>query len=213
MAPGPDEGEKSFLRKGQLFFVVFSTSRFVHSVFLSSAGKEAAYGEKSRVLPRDLLITDEETTDGEASPRGILGVRVLGSSGSSSDNSSSSSCSCSITSSTQKVPRKKNLGLGWRNVINVLGIKTTSASSSASVPSNKPVKKALARIRSADESESDQINSRVEFVGKPSWRNFDYAELAAATDNFSPGTFFIRSFLSFLLPPFLKILIPDRYLH
>jgi hypothetical protein len=46
----------------------------------------------------------------------------------------------------------------------------------------KGLTKKLARIRSAEEG--IDIGS---IPTKPSWRNFDYAELAAATNDFSPG--------------------------
>jgi len=46
----------------------------------------------------------------------------------------------------------------------------------------------LARIRPANDD--DDLDVSIDFDGiptKPSWKNFNYAELVAATDDFNPG--------------------------
>ncbi|KAI4382074.1 hypothetical protein MLD38_008081 [Melastoma candidum] len=122
----------------------------------------------------------------EASPRGVLEIRPLAS---SSDNTC---CSCSIptppdTLVCHHARRRKDphLSSGWKKYVgDVLGKKPASASSSRDSGSGvllrvKDVNKVFARIQTADSDVDERI-------GKCSWRSFDYAELAAATGNFSP---------------------------
>ncbi|KAF8404721.1 hypothetical protein HHK36_009610 [Tetracentron sinense] len=120
-----------------------------------------------------------------SSPRGVLEIPVLGV---DSDNSSSSSSS----SATEKLIVQQALipeshGLHWRNVIEAIRKKSLRRFSTfpmltSSEISRRNLRRKLARIRSAE----DQTEYGESFVPKPSWRSFDFEELAAATDNFSP---------------------------
>lgn len=143
----------------------------------------------------------EEGTEGggqesdESSPRGVLEIQTSGSSSGSSDNSC---CSCSITTSAERLVRhnglrgKKQQSFGWKYVKDVLAKKPalTSRGSNCNRVYTKGANKALARTTSAENDRNridDDRNGIDEGVGKGSWRSFDYAELAAATDNFNPG--------------------------
>ncbi|KAL5753315.1 hypothetical protein ACOSP7_023493 [Xanthoceras sorbifolium] len=133
-----------------------------------------------------LEMEKREKTMDMASPRGVLEIPVLGT---DSDSSSSSSSSCS--SSTEKLTPKRNgnregnnYGLQWKSMID--SIKKKSARRFSVIPlltnydlSKKNIWKKLARIQSSEDEADIEIP-----LTRPSWKNFEYAELAAATDNF-----------------------------
>lgn len=122
--------------------------------------------------------------DDEPSPRGVLEIPILSV---DSDHSSSSSCSSSSEKSfMQRALARENNGLPWKNVIDSLKKRSTRRFSTIPLMasyelSKKNLRRKLARIRSAD----DGIDCGGIPIPKPSWRSFDYKELAAATDNFS----------------------------
>ncbi|KAF7809398.1 receptor-like cytosolic serine/threonine-protein kinase RBK1 [Senna tora] len=119
--------------------------------------------------------------DDEASPRGVLEVRV---SGTESDRSCGSS-SCSSNYSSAERPPLGNMPQ-WKGVMDAFRINSVRRLSaiplfaSSYMISKKSLRK-LARIRSAEEA--IDLSS---FPTKPSWKNFPYSDLAAATDDFSP---------------------------
>ncbi|XP_043711972.1 receptor-like cytosolic serine/threonine-protein kinase RBK1 [Telopea speciosissima] len=125
-----------------------------------------------------------EFNEDNSSPRGILEIPVLGV---DSDNSSSS---CS-TSSTDKLIVHQALvpesnGSQWRNLFDIIKRKSmrrfpTFPMLASSEVSKRSLSRRLARIRSAE----DRIEYEGPSVPKPSWRNFSYEELAAATNDFS----------------------------
>ncbi|KAG5059188.1 hypothetical protein AAZX31_01G021900 [Glycine max] len=130
----------------------------------------------------------EFTIDDESSPRAILETPV---SGTESDNSGSSESFSSVSPEkspavTGKEVPKEGYVQQLKSMIDVFKFK--SVRKLTAVPllsvghdiSRKGFTKKLARIRSAE----DSIDIGA-FPTKPSWRNFDYEELAAATGNFS----------------------------
>lgn len=116
-----------------------------------------------------------------SSPRCVLEIPI---SGVDSDSSSSSSNGSSISSADH--------GLQWKNLIRVLRKKSMRRLSTFPLASSeiyrRSLSRKLARIRSAEDGIGDYEERT---VWKPSWRSFDYEELAAATDNFSSGESFI----------------------
>ncbi|KAJ7943740.1 Receptor-like kinase [Quillaja saponaria] len=123
----------------------------------------------------------------EPSPRGVLEIAVLGT---DSDNSGSSSYSSSPpekSSFAQRLLARDNNGTHWKSVVDVFRKKSVRRFST--IPflamsyeiSRKNLRRKVARIRNGEGS--------IDFgdlpITKPSWRNFDYQELAAATNNFS----------------------------
>jgi hypothetical protein len=144
--------------------------------------------QEPHVAIKKLELSDDDDT----SPRGVLEIPVLGTP--DSDHSGSSSFSSSCVSPPQKPTvtpqlRESHGGSHWKSVIEALKKKSRrrfstipSLGSSYDV-SKKNLKWKLARIRCAEEG----IDYEGASMPKPSWRNFDYAELSAATDNFSPG--------------------------
>lgn len=136
----------------------------------------------------------EFSSDDEASPRAILDAPV---SGTESDNSGSSSFSSyspenSVESTVEgKLGWKESNMMQWKSMIDVFKFKSvrrlTAIPLLAAVNNDiakKGLTKKLARIRSAEET--IDIGA---IPTKPSWRNFDYDELAAATHDFSSGIF------------------------
>lgn len=128
-----------------------------------------------------------ENGEDQTSPRAVLEIPV---SGTDSDHSSSSSCSSSSTNRSipERSTIKQSHGLQWKNLIDTWKKKSVRRFSTipmltSSDTSRRGLRRKLARIRSAD----DRIDCGEELVIKPSWRSFDYEELAAATDNFSSG--------------------------
>lgn len=124
----------------------------------------------------------------DPSPRCVLEIPI---SGTDSDHSSSSSCS---SGSTEKlVPERTGIlresnGIQWKQILD--SFKKKSVRRFSVIPlistyetiARKNLRRKLARIQhSADVF----IDCEGIMAPKPSWRNFDYLELEAATDNFS----------------------------
>ncbi|ESW30354.1 hypothetical protein PHAVU_002G146300 [Phaseolus vulgaris] len=113
----------------------------------------------------------EFMSDGEGSPRAILETPV---------SETESETESSLDSG------KEGYTLPWKSMVDVFKFK--SVRKLTSIPllsvshdiSRKGLTKKLARIRSAEEG--IDIGA---IPAKPSWRNFDYEELATATNNFS----------------------------
>ncbi|PKI61440.1 hypothetical protein CRG98_018123 [Punica granatum] len=143
-------------------------------------------------------LRNEPEKDESYSPRGVLDVPILSS---DSDQSSSSSSSFSFSRLTEKIIDSPNGApirnpaaqpqRHWRSVIDLLKKKSSRKFSTIAFlgslegGSRKGTKKKLARNWSAE----DGIDcGALPVPKKPSWRNFDLAELSAATDNFSPVT-------------------------
>ncbi|KAK2989862.1 hypothetical protein RJ640_000818, partial [Escallonia rubra] len=136
----------------------------------------------------------QEDSDDQSSPRGVLEIPVLGSDSDNSSNigsssRSSSSCGSSLSekSGEQKGSFGESHGLHWKNLIE--NIKRRSLRRFSTIPllggyesSRKNAKRKLGRNRSSEES----IDCGGLIVPKPSWRNFSYEELVAATDNYNP---------------------------
>lgn len=134
----------------------------------------------------------EFSSDDEASPRAILNAPVSGTesdnSGSSSFSSYSPENSLPVESTVEgKLGWKESNMMQWKSMIDVFKFKSVrklTAIPLLAAVNNDIAKKGfprkLARIRSAEET--IDIGA---FPTKPSWRNFDYDELAAATNDFS----------------------------
>ncbi|XP_028802795.1 receptor-like cytosolic serine/threonine-protein kinase RBK1 isoform X1 [Neltuma alba] len=127
--------------------------------------------------------------DDQESPRGILEIPV---SGTESDHSGSSSIYSSSSpeksSEAERVNVREGLGQPWKAMMESFKKKSAQRISAISLltasyeMSRKSLRKRrMERIRSAEEG----INLGA-IPTKPSWRNFDYAELQAATDDFNP---------------------------
>ncbi|KAK9285692.1 hypothetical protein L1049_024891 [Liquidambar formosana] len=140
--------------------------------------------ENPETEPQDGM-KKHDTSDDQASPRGVLEILILGG---DSDHSSSSSCSSSSTdkSVVQRALVRENHGLHWRSMFDSLRKKSvrrfpTIPMIASTEISRRNLRRKLARIRSAE----DGIDCEGIPMPKPSWRSFDHEELAAATDNFS----------------------------
>lgn len=127
----------------------------------------------------------------DPSPRCVLEIPI---SGTDSDHSSSSSSSSCSSGSTEKlVPERTGIlresnGIQWKQILD--SFKKKSVRRFSVIPlistyetiARKNLRRKLARIQhSADVF----IDCEGIMAPKPSWRNFDYLELEAATDNFS----------------------------
>lgn len=130
---------------------------------------------------REVTIMDTD------SPRGVL--EVLGSS--DSDNSSISSSS-SYNSSEKSTPQKSinlvSVGYQWRSMIDAIKKKSARRFSVIPLLSNYDLStKGLWRKFGRPKTPEDDIDVGTVPIIRPSWRNFCYRELAAATDNFKEG--------------------------
>ncbi|KAM6563978.1 hypothetical protein CsatB_023976 [Cannabis sativa] len=147
---------------------------------LESEGKRLGlFGKKE-----EEEVEEDEQEDEEASPRGVLEIPILGRADSDDHSSSSSDKTTSPLSSSSS---SSSTTSQWRSVFYTLKKKSMRRFSTmpllvASYEMSKKGRK-LARIRSADDAVSDPFDIP---IAKPSWRNFDQSELAAATANFSP---------------------------
>ncbi|KAI4314429.1 hypothetical protein L6164_027339 [Bauhinia variegata] len=134
--------------------------------------------------------TRHVSCDDEGSPRGVLEMTI-----SRADSDQSGSSRSSSPENLSVVPRPSllrdnliaNAGPQWKSMIDVFRKKSVRKFST--IPfltmsydiSRKSLKKRIARLRNGVDGALDLSG----VSSKPSWRNFDYAELAAATDDFS----------------------------
>ncbi|KAK7309583.1 hypothetical protein RJT34_06432 [Clitoria ternatea] len=126
----------------------------------------------------------EMSSDDEGSPRAILDAPVSGTESDNSGSSASSLCSPDKSPSVTGKAGRENHVQQWMSMIDVFKFKpvkklTAIPLLAASHDITRKNLKKLVRIRSAEDS--------IDFgaiQAKPSWRNFDYAELAAATNDF-----------------------------
>ncbi|XLR21570.1 hypothetical protein S83_014291 [Arachis hypogaea] len=143
----------------------------------------------------------EFSSDDDASPRCVMEAPVSETESDSTTTSSSSSSSFSpeklplplppppavAAAALRKTNSKESNLQQWKTMIDVFKFKsvkkltTIPLLSAGNEITRKGFAKKLARIRSAE----DSIDIGV-IPTKPSWRNFDYAELAAATNDFNP---------------------------
>ncbi|KAE9596966.1 hypothetical protein Lal_00007482 [Lupinus albus] len=128
------------------------------------------------------------SSDDDSSPRGVLETPVSGTESDNSDRSVflSESSPSAETADTRRVGGFEGHMQQWKSMIDVLTFKSVRKLtafpllSANNDVSKKGLTKKLSRIRSAE----DTIDIGA-IPTKPSWRNFDYAELAAATNDFS----------------------------
>lgn len=139
----------------------------------------------------------EYSSDDEVSPRAILEAPVYGTESDSSGSNSFSSYSPDNSppveaAAEEKLGGKETQVQQWKSMVDVFKFK--SVKKLTAIPmlvavsheiTKKSLNKKLARIRSAEES--IDIGA---IPTKPSWRNFEYAELAAATNDFSDGIYY-----------------------
>ncbi|KAL1209022.1 Receptor-like cytosolic serine/threonine-protein kinase RBK1 [Cardamine amara subsp. amara] len=128
-----------------------------------------------------------------SSPRGVLRITAIAS---DTDNSSSSCSSCSSddkssTSSafsiTPKSVSSSYNGIQWNKMIE--SIKKKSIRRLSVLPllaSYELTRKNLRRKQPKFSPSKNTFPCEAFFMAKPSWRNFTYEELAAATDDFNP---------------------------
>lgn len=143
---------------------------------------------------QDDLKKVETCEEEEPSPRGVLEVP-------GTDSDCSSSCASSSRSERAAIGQQRTLirdisnGLQWNKGKEMFdALKKKSARRFSTIPllgnsyelSRRNLRRRLARIWSADDGEEDEADCEGYLAMKPSWRNFDYAELAAATGNFKP---------------------------
>lgn len=146
---------------------------------------------------------EEEFVCDENSPRGVFEIPIVGTDSDQSESSSGDGGG-EDGEGTLTVAEKALLpgallqevgGIPWKAMIGC--IKKKSVWRFSTIPllaasyeiSRKNFKRKLARIRSADEGIT---GDDIPFC-KPSWRNYGFAELSAATNNFSPGIHFLIS--------------------
>ncbi|KAJ0233953.1 Receptor-like cytosolic serine/threonine-protein kinase RBK1 [Hirschfeldia incana] len=142
----------------------------------------------------ELHRNDLGLEDSSSSPRGVLGITVMAS---DTDNNSSSYSSCSSFSSDDKSSPsssspvsstpKKNVSssshsLQWNKMIE--SIKKKSIRRLTAIPFFPSYQLTRRNLRRKQQKFSPSENCF--FMAKPSWRNFTYEELAAATEDFNP---------------------------
>ncbi|KAF2295824.1 hypothetical protein GH714_034160 [Hevea brasiliensis] len=130
------------------------------------------------------IQSDEKKRDfilDEPSPRGVLEIPILSP---CSDHSGSSS-----SNSTEKlVPEREGNLLQWKSMLDSFKKKSMRRFSVIPLLNNydiiakRNLKRKLTRMQNSPHVVIDWEGMP---IPKPSWRNFDYAELEAATDNFS----------------------------
>ncbi|PIA56210.1 hypothetical protein AQUCO_00700516v1 [Aquilegia coerulea] len=151
---------------------------------------------KPKENPEIKSIKNEDDSEDHNSPRGVLEIPILGTDSDNSSSSSSSNYSSSSSSSTNTEKLHKDQALvpechrlQWRNMIQLIKKKSLRRFSTFSLLTSSEISKRnlnrkLARIRSAEDRIEFEC-AGVPLVPKPSWRSFDFKELAAATNNFN----------------------------
>ncbi|KAL2905865.1 Receptor-like cytosolic serine/threonine-protein kinase RBK1 [Bienertia sinuspersici] len=168
---------------------------------MTISGEEIQKNQQNPETELQDTFNDLGIKTSEPSPRGVLEIPISDESSVSDSPKSNSSCNSSIEKSSS--PQKSGGGGGggtafnpftygvqFKGFINVMkrktGVRRFSTSTinllSSYDLSAKSLRKKLARIRSAE----DTIDCDLLSAAKPSWRNFKYSDLAAATDHFSP---------------------------
>lgn len=166
-----------------------------------SKKEEVKEKKKSRKFELTLMLGGQnqkkevvDDDDVSVSPRDVFGVPISGtdsdSTGSSNYGGGPGSPGLGQNQAAQAQSQQ------WRAMIDVLRFKSVRRFSTIPLLaasyeiSRKSLRNKLARILPANE-EDDDLNLGIDIDDistKPSWRNFSYADLAAATDDFSPGT-------------------------
>ncbi|CAN1835902.1 Receptor-like cytosolic serine/threonine-protein kinase RBK1 [Linum perenne] len=128
-------------------------------------------------MERDIIVDDSS----------VLEVPILG--GSDPDCTTSSNGSCSLSENTDNTETEiDTYGNQWKSMFDTIKKKSVRRFSviplltTYEVISKKNIMKKLSRIRNTGDVVIDYDGTP---VPKPSWRNFDYRELSAATDDFS----------------------------
>lgn len=138
---------------------------------------------------RDSILEDP-------SPRCVLEIPILGTDSDHSISSSSDGSTCSTGTTEKLVPekttiRESNNGASqWKQMVEAFKKKSMRRFSviplltTYDIIAKKNMRKKLERIQNSSDL---FVDCEGILVRKPSWRNFDYQELADATDNFSSG--------------------------
>ncbi|XP_027347333.1 receptor-like cytosolic serine/threonine-protein kinase RBK1 [Abrus precatorius] len=166
--------------------------------WLERRGKKDEMKEKTRHWRLELMIGNNQRKelgcddDVLASPTGVFEVAISG-----ADSDSTGSSNCSGSGSPRMGPQRAQGRDGhtqqWKAMIDALRFKSVRRFSTIPLLaasyeiSRRSLRNKLARIRTANED--DDLDAAIDLDGiptKPSWRNFTYADLAAATDDFSP---------------------------
>lgn len=140
--------------------------------------------------------SEDEYISASSSPRGVFEVPISG-----TDSDSTGSSNYSNTGSQGQ--RQNGGGRGdvhggqqWRSMIDALRFKSVRRFSTIPLLaasyeiSRRNLRNKLARIRTATEDDENDLDSALDLDGiptKPSWRNFSYSDLVAATDDFNPS--------------------------
>ncbi|CAA7034681.1 unnamed protein product [Microthlaspi erraticum] len=137
-----------------------------------------------------------ETENMEApSPRCVLEIPVRGSYSDNSSTTSSSSSSCSpdkspspLSTTPPNVSSFHHHGLQWNKMIDT--IKKKSVRRFSVIPLLQSYELTRKNMRRKQPKLSPSLETEIDcdqiLIAKPSWRNFTYDELVAATDNFNP---------------------------
>ncbi|KAL9461114.1 hypothetical protein AB3S75_004165 [Citrus x aurantiifolia] len=142
--------------------------------------------QETGVVKAQVEKNEKEKIPGTDSPRGVLEIPVTGT------DSDSSSSSCDSSSSPEKSTPQRAVNResgGWKSMIDSIKKKSVVRRFSV-IPlltnyelTKKNLWKKLGRLQIPEDDDADDGGS-VPIV-RHSWKNFDFAELAAATDNFN----------------------------
>lgn len=164
-----------------------------------SKKEEVKEKKKSRKFELTLMLGGQnqkkevvDDDDVSVSPRDVFGVPISGtdsdSTGSSNYGGGPGSPGLGQNQAAQAQSQQ------WRAMIDVLRFKSVRRFSTIPLLaasyeiSRKSLRNKLARIRPANEDDDFDGGINIDGIStKPSWRNFSYADLAVATDDFSPG--------------------------
>lgn len=131
----------------------------------------------------------EDDAVASPSPRGVFEVPISG-----TDSDSTGSSNYGVTPPPQRPSHVREGGQQWKAMIEALKFKSVRRFSSIPLlaasyeMSRRSLRNKLARIRTAPVDDENDCEIDLDAIPtKASWKNFSYADLVAATDDFNPG--------------------------
>ncbi|XP_057421415.1 receptor-like cytosolic serine/threonine-protein kinase RBK1 [Lotus japonicus] len=130
----------------------------------------------------------EDDAVASPSPRGVFEVPISG-----TDSDSTGSSNYGVTPPPQRPSHVREGGQQWKAMIEALKFKSVRRFSSIPLlaasyeMSRRSLRNKLARIRTAPVDDENDCEIDLDAIPtKASWKNFSYADLVAATDDFNP---------------------------
>ncbi|KAK7317679.1 hypothetical protein RJT34_02110 [Clitoria ternatea] len=168
---------------------------------LEKKGKREEMKDKKKNRKWEMMLLGKKECGSDddvlVSPRDVFDVPILGTDSDSTESSNYSSLlspGSQLAQAQDQAQGRDGHSQQWRAMIDALRFKSVRRFSTIPLlaasyeSSRRSIRNKLARIRTGND-EDDDLDGAIDLDGiptKPSWRNFTYADLASATDDFNP---------------------------